>query len=73
MPFIQRCMAFIPPAVTLLGIVAIGSLFGLSLFGLAAIPLASPLAVVVFVLIKKLYVRDTLGEDSLIPGESAPD
>lgn len=56
-PFIQRYMFVIPPAVTLLGIVAIGSLFGVM-----AIPLASPLAVVIFVVIKKLYVRDTLGE-----------
>jgi predicted PurR-regulated permease PerM len=48
-------MFVIPPAVTLLGIVAIGSLFGIT-----AIPLASPLAVVTFVVIKTLYVRDTL-------------
>lgn len=64
MPSIQRYMVFIPPGVILLGIVAIGSLFGA-----VAIPLASPLAVLIFVLIKKLYVRDTLGEDSAIPGE----
>ncbi|HUI95783.1 MAG TPA: AI-2E family transporter [Xanthobacteraceae bacterium] len=64
MPFIQRYMVFIPPAVILLGIVAIGSLFGAE-----AIPLASPLAVLIFVLIKKLYIRDTLGEESSIPGE----
>jgi predicted PurR-regulated permease PerM len=55
MPFIQRHMLFIPPAVILLAIAAIGSLFG-SL----AITLASPLAVVLFVLVKNLYVRDTL-------------
>jgi predicted PurR-regulated permease PerM len=66
MPFIQRHMVFIPPAVILLGIVAIGALFGAQ-----AIPLASPLAVLIFVLIKKLYVRDTLGEDSPIPGEKS--
>jgi len=54
-PFIQRYMFVIPPAVTLLGIVAIGALFGIT-----AIPLASPLAVVTFVVIKKLYVRDAL-------------
>lgn len=64
MPAIQRYMVFIPPAVILLGIVAIASLFGA-----AAIPLASPLAVLIFVLIKKVYVRDTLGEESPIPCE----
>jgi predicted PurR-regulated permease PerM len=65
MPFIQRYMVFIPPAVILLAIVAIGMLFGA-----VAIPLASPIAVVAFVLVKKLYIRDTLGEDSAIPGET---
>jgi predicted PurR-regulated permease PerM len=64
MPFIRRFMVFIPPAVILLAIVAIGVLFGA-----IAIPLASPIAVVTFVLVKKLYIRDTLGEDSAIPGE----
>ncbi|HLH90847.1 MAG TPA: AI-2E family transporter [Xanthobacteraceae bacterium] len=65
MPFIQRFMVFIPPAVILLAIVAIGALFGA-----LAIPLASPIAVMAFVLVKKLYIRDTLGEDSAIPGET---
>ncbi len=63
-PFVQRYMFVIPPAVTLLGIVAIGSLFGMM-----AIPLASPLAVVIFVVIKKLYLRDTLGEPGAVPGD----
>jgi predicted PurR-regulated permease PerM len=67
MPFIQRRMVYIPPAVILLAIATIGSLFG-SL----AITVASPLAVVLFVLVKKLYVRDTLGEDSPLPGEPQP-
>ncbi len=66
-PFIQRFLFVIPPAVTLLGIVAIGSLFGVM-----AIPLASPLAVVAFVMIKKLYVRDTLGTPSVPPSDSRP-
>jgi predicted PurR-regulated permease PerM len=41
-------MVFIPPAVILLGIVAIGSLFGF-----IAILFAAPIAVVLFVLVKK--------------------
>lgn len=64
-PFVQRYMFVIPPAVTLLGIVAIGALFGI-----AAIALASPIAVVTFVVIKKLYVRDTLGERTPLPDEA---
>jgi predicted PurR-regulated permease PerM len=63
MPFIQRYMVVIPPAMILLSIVAFGSLFGI-----VAVPLASPLAVVAFVVITKLYVRDTLGENAPLPG-----
>lgn len=62
MPFIARYMLVIPPAVILLGIVAIGALFGV-----AAVPLAAPLAVIAFVAINKVYVRDTLGEDAALP------
>jgi predicted PurR-regulated permease PerM len=65
MPYIQQRMIFVPPAVILLSIVAIGSLFGI-----VAIPLATPLAVICFVVTSKLYVRDALGEDARLPGES---
>ena len=34
--------------------------------------LGFPLAVVAFVLVKKLYVRETLGEATPVPGETAP-
>jgi predicted PurR-regulated permease PerM len=67
LPLVQRHMIFIPPAVLLLGIVAISSLFGV-----IAILFAAPIAVVLFVLVKKLYVRDSLGEETPIPGESSP-
>ncbi|HET7849302.1 MAG TPA: AI-2E family transporter [Pseudolabrys sp.] len=63
-PLIQRHMVYIPPALILLGIVAIGFMFGT-----AAIIFAAPIAVVIFVLVKKLYVRDSLGERTPIPGE----
>jgi predicted PurR-regulated permease PerM len=66
LPLIQRHMVFIPPAVILLGIVAITSLFGF-----VAILFAAPIAIVLFVLVKKLYVRDRLGEQTPIPGESS--
>jgi predicted PurR-regulated permease PerM len=56
-PLIQRHMVAIPPAVMLLGIVAITYLFGA-----IAIIFAAPIAVVVFAGVNLLYVRDTLGE-----------
>ena len=58
--------ACIVPLSMLLGIVAISLLFGP-----AAVIFAAPIVVVVFVAVKVLYVRDTLGEDTEIPGESA--
>ncbi|MGA7383831.1 MAG: AI-2E family transporter [Methylocella sp.] len=64
-PLIQRHLVLVPPAVMLLGIVAISLMFGP-----AAVILAAPIVVVVFVAVKVLYVRDTLGEDTEIPGES---
>ncbi|HEU4660487.1 MAG TPA: AI-2E family transporter [Pseudolabrys sp.] len=63
-PLIQQHMVYIPPALILLGIVAIGFMFGP-----VAIIFAAPILVVVFVLVKKLYVRDSLGEPTPIPGE----
>ncbi|MEK8092585.1 AI-2E family transporter [Methylocystis sp. IM3] len=63
-PLIQRQMVYIPPAVILFGIAAISSLFGL-----AGTIFAAPLTVSLFVLIKKLYVRDSLGEATALPGE----
>lgn len=63
-PLIQRHMVYIPPAVMLLGIVTILFLFG----GVSAI-FAGPIAVTVFIAVKKLYVRDGLGEETDLPGE----
>jgi predicted PurR-regulated permease PerM len=64
-PLIQRHMVYIPPAVMLLGVVTILFLFG----GVSAI-FAGPIAVVVFIAVKKLYVRDSLGEATDLPGET---
>jgi predicted PurR-regulated permease PerM len=64
MPLIIREMVAVPPALTLFAIVA----FGL-LFGLAGVLLAAPLTVVAFVAVKKLWVREALGEDTKVPGE----
>ncbi|HTV30431.1 MAG TPA: AI-2E family transporter [Xanthobacteraceae bacterium] len=60
-PLIQRHMVSIPPAVTLLGIVAVTSLFG----GVAII-FAAPITVVIFAAVNLLYVRETLGEKTAL-------
>jgi predicted PurR-regulated permease PerM len=66
-PFIQKRAVAMPPVVVLFAI----GVFGL-LFGLPGIFLAVPLAVTITVLVKKLWVRQTLGEDTAVPGEEAP-
>jgi hypothetical protein len=33
---------------------------------------ARPIAVIVFIAINKLYVRETLGERTVLPGENKP-
>jgi predicted PurR-regulated permease PerM len=63
-PMIQRKMVYIPPAVMLLGIVAISSAFGR-----AALVFAAPMVVIIFVMVNKLYLRETLGEPVALPGE----
>jgi predicted PurR-regulated permease PerM len=60
-PLIQRSMVSIPPAVMLLGIVAITYLFGAT-----AIIFAAPIVVVIFAGVSLLYVRDTLGEKTAL-------
>jgi len=64
MPLIQQRMVRLPPALTIFAIIG----FGL-LFGPLGILFATPLLVVVFVSVKKLWVRDTLDEDTELPGE----
>jgi predicted PurR-regulated permease PerM len=63
-PLVGKRMVSLPPALALFAIVATGVLFGP--LGLV---LGFPLAVVAFVLVKKLYVRETLGEQTPVPGE----
>jgi predicted PurR-regulated permease PerM len=60
-PLIQRRMVSIPPAVMLLGIIAITYLFGL-----VAIIFAAPIVVVIFAAVTVIYVRDTLGEKTAL-------
>ncbi|MBZ6076382.1 AI-2E family transporter [Microvirga puerhi] len=66
-PLLQRKMVNIPPALALFGIV-----IGGVLFGTLGLMLGFPLLVVIFVLVKKLYVREVLGETTPVPGEAKP-
>lgn len=65
-PIIQQRSVLIPPVLILFAIVVFGFMFGL-----AGILLAVPLTVAITVLVKKLWVRETLGERTEIPGEDA--
>ncbi|MFL5257204.1 MAG: AI-2E family transporter [Rhodopila sp.] len=64
-PLIQRHMVELPPALLLFAVVAVGLMFGIT-----GLVVAAPLTVVLYVLVKKLYVRDTLGEATSVPGET---
>jgi predicted PurR-regulated permease PerM len=52
-PLIQRRVVAVPPALTLFSVVGFGVLFGVS-----GVIFATPLAVVVLVLIRRLYLRE---------------
>ena len=67
MPLIQRQLVRVPPALMLISIATFGTLFGLG-----ATIFAAPLTVIIYVAVIKLYVRDTLGESTPLPGESGP-
>jgi predicted PurR-regulated permease PerM len=63
-PLVARSMISIPPAMALFAI-----LVGSILFGTLGLIFGFPLAIVTYVLVKKLYVRETLGEKTEVPGE----
>ena len=63
-PLIQKKAADLPPALTLFAVLGFGVLFGP-----LGVVLAAPLMVVLYVLVKILYVRNTLGEETEVPGE----
>lgn len=65
-PFIQKRAVELPPVLTMFGILAFGALFGF-----AGVLVAAPLLVVLFVNVRLLYLRKTLGEDISVPGEVA--
>jgi predicted PurR-regulated permease PerM len=65
LPLVQRRAVLMPPALTLVMQVLFGELLGL--LGLFV---AAPLTVAVVVLLKMLYVEDTLGDEAVdVPGE----
>lgn len=63
-PLIQQRAVELPPAVLLFSLVIFGSLQGT-----VGLLLAAPLTVVLYVLVKQLYVREVLGTDVPVPGE----
>lgn len=65
-PIVQQRIGTLPAAVTLFAIVMAGLLFGA-----AGVVLAAPLTVLVYVLVKHLYVREALHTPTSIPGEAA--
>jgi predicted PurR-regulated permease PerM len=63
-PFVQHRVIDIPPAVTLFSIIGIGIIFGLyALFFSAA------MLVVIFTLVRALYLREMIGEPVEMPAE----
>jgi predicted PurR-regulated permease PerM len=65
MPLVEKHMVSMPPALMLFAVVAVGLLFGLP-----GVMLAAPITVVAYVLVKQLYVRQTLGQATEVPGEA---
>ncbi len=63
-PMVQQYAVDLPGVVLLFSLIAFGTLFGA-----IGVLLAAPLAVVTYVLIKRLYVREALDTETAIPGE----
>ena len=63
-PLVQQFAVDLPGVVLLFSLLAFGTLFGV-----LGVILAAPLAVVTYVLVKRLYVIETLHTATPIPGE----
>lgn len=63
-PIVQQRMVTLPPAYLLFALVAGGLLFGLP-----GIILGAPLSVVIYVLVKRLYVQEALDTPTEMPGD----
>lgn len=57
LPLIQKYAADLPPVLTVMAIVAFGGLFGF-----AGVLLATPLLMVLMILVKRIYIEDVLGD-----------
>jgi predicted PurR-regulated permease PerM len=65
LPLVQRRVVLLPPALTLVMQLLLGNLLGLM-----GLMVAAPLTVTLVVLLKMLYVEDTLGDEAVdVPGE----
>jgi predicted PurR-regulated permease PerM len=62
-PVVQGRMVHVPPAIILLAVVVFGGIFGI-----LGVIFAAPLAVVTYVGVRELWVRDTLHEDTRVTG-----
>lgn len=67
-PLVQKRAVELPPALLLFSLVALGLLFGA-----LGVILAEPLTVVLYVMVKRLYVIDALDTPTHIPGENGGD
>ena len=65
-PLIQQRAVELPPALLLFALFGFGALYGL-----AGLLLAAPLTVFVYVLVKRLYVRELLDTETSVPGEES--
>jgi predicted PurR-regulated permease PerM len=66
MPLLQNRMVDLPPAITIFGIIAAGILFGI-----AGVLLATPLTIVVLVLVRRLYLHEDK-QEVLASGDAPP-
>lgn len=62
-PVVQQYAVELPAVILLFSLLALGALFGI-----VGIILAAPLTVVLYVLVKRLYVREALHTDTPLPG-----
>lgn len=65
-PLVQRRLIDLPPVLTILSMTVVGALFGL-----LGVILGTPLAAAGLVIVRELYVKDTLGDD-VEPTADAP-
>lgn len=67
-PIVEKRAASLPMPITLFAVLAFGALFGLP-----GVVLATPLAVVLYVLVKMLYIQNVLGDQVTLPGRKSGD